>query len=177
MAEAEEGAQAPAAPSAAPKKGKKKLLLLIVAPLVLLLGGGGGAVMFVPALHKMVLGGGAGAAAAKADDPQATEAAKPFFVEVPEITVTLPNSGRPRQMRIKLSLELMKHLKEGEHADTLLTPRISDGLVLYLRTLRDADVDGALSVDRMRGDIQRRLDLLMGEGVVRDVLITSLVLG
>ena len=105
-------------------------------------------------------------------------------MEIPELTVTLPNAGRPRQLRIKIALELAKPPDEakaegGKDAakPDLLSPRLYDALVLYLRTLRDAEVDGALSIDRMRGDLQRRMDLLLGDGVLRDVLITSMIIG
>lgn len=167
MAEAEDVAAAPTAPPA--KKGKKKLVLLALP--VLLLGAGGAAVATMPGVRAMIPGL-SGGGSAKTEEP-----VKPFFVQIPEMTVTMSNAGRPRQMRIKLALELAKHPKEGEDEKAdILSPRINDALVLYLRTLRDADVDGALSIDRMRGDLQRRLDLLLGEGVLREVLITSLII-
>jgi flagellar FliL protein len=56
-----------------------------------------------------------------------------------------------------------------------MTPRVYDSLVLYLRTLRDGELEGALAMDRLRGDLHRRLDLLLGGGRVRDVLITGFV--
>lgn len=185
MAEASTNAEAP---SGGTKKSKKKLLMLLL-PILLLGAGGGGAFMFVPAVHDKVTGliGGDGA---KKEEEAAVEP-KPYFVEIPEITVTMPNAGRARQLRIKIALELAKRPgepggggkeggkepKEDVGRADVLSPRIYDGLVLYLRTLRDAEVDGAISIDRMRGDLQRRLDLLLGEGVLKDVLITSLVIG
>jgi len=47
--------------------------------------------------------------------------------------------------------------------------------VLYLRTLRDGEMEGALAMDRLRGDLHRRLELVLGPGRVRDVLITGFV--
>lgn len=171
MAEAEQSAEATNAPG---KSGKKKLVLLL-APLLLLGAGLGGAVAFVPSLRAMIPG--MGGSAAKAEKTETAEVAKPFFVEIPEMTVTMPNGGHARQMRIKIALELAKTPHEGESAPNVLTPRIYDGLVLYMRTLHDNELDGALSIDKMRGDLQRRLDLLLGEGVLREVLITGLVVG
>lgn len=177
MAEAN---QSDAASAGASNKGggKKKLILLIAAPLLLLGGGGGAAYAFVPAVHGMIAGLlGHGAPAEGGAKTETAEAVQSYFVQIPEMTVTMPNGGRTRQLRIKIALELAKHPKEGAESSDILSPRINDGLVLYLRTLRDADVDGALSIDRMRGDLQRRLDLLLGDGVLRDVLITSLIIG
>ena len=34
---------------------------------------------------------------------------------------------------------------------------------------------GSIALDRMRGDLYRRLTLVLGPGVLRDVLITGLV--
>ncbi|WP_237182520.1 flagellar basal body-associated FliL family protein [Roseomonas marmotae] len=99
--------------------------------------------------------------------------ARPVFVELPEMTLTLPNAGRPRQLRLKLAMEMVP---DPDQPSERLSPRIYDSLVLYLRTLRDGELDGALAMDRLRGDLHRRLDLLLGEGRVRDVLITGLVL-
>lgn len=172
-----EAAPANDANGAPPRKGGKKKLLFILAPLLALGAGAGAAFFFVPSVHDMIAGGGG----EKGEKHEAAEAEKPSYVEIPEMTVTMPNGGRPRQLRIKLALELAKHKPEGggEHsaASEMLTPRIYDALVLYLRTLRDSDVEGALAVDRVRGDLLRRLDLLLGDGALRDVLITSMVIG
>jgi flagellar FliL protein len=96
------------------------------------------------------------------------------FVEIPEFTVTLPNAGRPRQMRIRITLEIARSDPTQKPAD-LLGPRVNDALITYLRTLRDTEVDGALALDRLRGDLFRRLDLLLPAGTLRDVLITGLI--
>jgi flagellar FliL protein len=142
---------------------------------LLLLGGGGAAAwFFVPgvsdAMRKMVPGTAAGG------DGEATStgpATKPVFVEIPEMTLTLPNGGRPRQLRLKLAIEVTGDAAQvpGE----LMNPRVYDSLVLYLRTLREGELEGALAMDRLRGDLLRRLDLLLGDGRVRDVLITGFV--
>ncbi|WP_238384358.1 flagellar basal body-associated FliL family protein [Teichococcus vastitatis] len=89
------------------------------------------------------------------------------------MTVTLPNAGRPRQLRLKLAVEV-----QGDPAAAqpdLMSPRVYDSLVLYLRTLRDGEMDGALAMERLRGDLHRRLEMVLGAGRVRDVLITGFV--
>lgn len=166
------------------RKGKGRMLLFAGGGVVGLLAILGGAYAFVPAVsgpvNKMLgLGGGdaAHAAAEAHAAPAATAAAamstRPVFIEMPEIALTLPNGGRPRQLRISIAIEII-----GDPIlvrPTITNPRVYDSLVLYLRTLRDGELDGALALDRIRGDLYRRLDLLLGPNVIRDVLITSLV--
>ncbi len=152
-----------------PPRRTLRLALILGLPL-LLLGGAGTAVMVLkPDLLASVTGLLPGKAAAP------TEGAKPIFVELPEMTVTLPNAGRTRQLRVRLTLELAKTEPNQNPAD-VVGPRVYDSLIIYMRTLRDTELDGAIAVDRLRGDLFRRIDLLLGHGVLRDVLITGLVI-
>jgi len=158
-------------PVPAPRRKRGKLLIIIVA--ILLLGGGGAAAwLFAPGLADKVLG------ASGRSEPVETVAAaapKPVFLDLPEMALTLPNNGHPRQMRIKLSIELAKGMTEKGAADAV-TPKVYDALLTYLRTLREGEIDGGLGLDELRADLYRRLDLIMGPGIMKDVLITSLVL-
>ena len=154
----------------APPKRRGKKLFLLVGVVVVLAGGAGAAWQFVPGVAER-----ARALTGHAETAAAAIAGRPTFVDLPEMAVTLPNAGHPRQMRIKMSLELASGGVEKGTADAL-SPRVYDALLTYLRTLRDGEVDGGLGLDRLRADLYRRLDLVMGPGVLRDVLITSLVL-
>jgi flagellar FliL protein len=160
-------------PEAAPKRkrGLGRRLLLFAIPAILVGAGAGAAYRFVPALGDKVRG------MAGLNHTAVTVAAvsHPQFIEFPEMAVTLPNAGHPRQMRIKLAVELTDAAPSSVSAE-ILSPRVYDALLTYLRTLRDGDVDGGLGLDRLRGDLYRRLDLVLGPGVLRDVLVTSLVL-
>jgi flagellar FliL protein len=156
-----------------PRKRRGKSLVLLLGAVVLLGGGAAAAYQFVPGLAEkaQTLVGHARPAAAAG----ITVAARPVFVDLPEMAVTLPNAGHPRQMRIRLSIELIQGAADNSAAD-VLSPRVYDALLTYLRTIRDGEVDGGLGLDRLRADLFRRLELVMGPGVIRDVLITSLVL-
>lgn len=166
-----------------PKKSKGKLPIILGGGLAVLLLAGGGSYALLPAVSGPVnrlLGlakeeGEAHASGHSSQPAPATSpvAARPTFIEMPEITVTLPNGGRPRQLRISLSLEIVGDPILVRPAVT--NPRIYDSLILYLRTLRDGELEGALALDRLRGDLFRRLELLVGANVVRDVLITNFV--
>jgi flagellar protein FliL len=158
-----------AAEPAPPKKRRGKLLYVMVGAVVLLGSGAGAAWQFIPGVAekaRMLTGH---------EEQAAPVAFRPIFVDLPEMAVTLPNAGHPRQMRLKISIELAKGTTDKGEAD-VLSPRVYDALLTYLRTLRDGEVDGGLGLDRLRADLFRRLDLVMGPGVLRDVLITSLVL-
>jgi flagellar protein FliL len=161
------------------KSGKRLVLILALLP-VLLGGAGAGAWFLVPGAADTVrrLAGLAPAEPAEAGAETAAvapaELQKPVFVEYPEMTVTLPNGGRPRQLRLKLAIEVPAGIAPEAQPD-LMSPRVYDSLVLYLRTLRDGEMDGALAMERLRGDLHRRLELVLGPNAVRDVLITAFV--
>jgi flagellar FliL protein len=157
--------------AAPPRKRRGKKLLFLGIFILLLAGGGFAAWQFVPGLADKTR-----TAAGRAEPAEPLAAAtKPVFIDLPEMALTLPNNGHPRQMRIKLSIELAKGTTEKGAAEAL-SPRVYDALLTYLRTLRDGEIDGGLGLDRLRADLFRRMDLVMGPGVLRDVLITSLVL-
>jgi flagellar protein FliL len=161
------------APATAPKarRGKGKLLLLASLGCVLLLGGAGAAAyVFVPQVSQTVQ-----SLVGKKPAPTAS-ATGPSFIDLPEMAVTLPNGGHARQMRIRLSIELAKGAAADTPSSQILSPRVYEALLIYLRTLRDGELDNGLAIDRLRADLYRRMTLLLGPGVVGDVLITSLVL-
>jgi flagellar FliL protein len=169
MSESKPQSGEPHDPPAPRKRRGKKLFLLLG---VVLLGGGAGAAwQFVPGVADKAY-----ALIGHHEQPgMAAVSSKPVFIDLPEMALTLPNGGRPRQMRIKLSVELANGASEQQATDAL-SPRVYDALLTYLRTLQDGEVDGGLGLDRLRADLYRRLELVVGPGVLKDVLITSLVM-
>jgi len=155
----------------APRKRRVKKLFFLAVVVVLLACGAGAAWQFVPEVADRLH-------ALTGHHEQAVATAtsgRPVFIDLPEMALTLPNGGHPRQMRIKLSVELERGASEQKATDAL-SPRVYDALLTYLRTLQDGEVDGGLGMDRLRADLYRRLELVVGPGVLRDVLITSLVM-
>jgi flagellar protein FliL len=163
-----EGAPAENVPS--PPRNGRRGLFLAAAGFVVLLAGAGAAYEFVPQVGQAVQ-----SVIGNKAQPGPTATAGPVFVDLPEMAVTLPNGGRGRQMRIRMSIELAKSSADMP-ASQILSPRVYDALLTYLRTLRDGELDGGLAIDRLRADLYRRLNLVLGPGVVADVLITGLVL-
>ena len=139
---------------------------------MLLLAGAGAAYVFVPQVEQSVRG-----LLGKKAEPGPVASSQPAFIDLPEMAVTLPNGGRSRQMRIRLSVELAKNSARYRRQKIRGRLGVYDALITYLRTLRDGEVDGGLAIDRLRADLYRRLDLLLGPGVIGDVEpITGLVL-
>jgi flagellar protein FliL len=173
MAEAgqDESPQESTPADAAPPKrrGSRKLLIAAALGAVVLLGGSASYIL-IPQVGQTVQ-------SLIGRKPTATATtAGPSFIELPEMAVTLPNGGHMRQMRIRLSIELAKDVSAEVPSSQILSPRVYEALLIYLRTLRDGELDSGLAIDRLRADLYRRLTLVLGPGVVGDVLITSLVL-
>ena len=84
------------------KKGKLGLFIALGGVLVLVGGGGAAAYLFVPGLsdkvHELT--------AHEGPPPPPPLPTGPIFAELPEMSVTLPNAGQARQLRIRISLEL-----------------------------------------------------------------------
>ncbi len=150
------------APAPPPKRRRRLVLWLGLGSVPLLLAGSG----YLAAAHFGLW--------PQSHPAQPQPSTKAAFVDLPEMALTLPNGGQPRQMRIKLSLEVAAGGPDTPPTD-LLTPKVYDALLTYFRTLRDGEFQGTIALDRMRGDLYRRLTLVLGPGVLRDVLITGLV--
>jgi flagellar FliL protein len=160
---------APAENAPTPRRKGRRALMIAATGLLIVVGSAGAAYQFVPQVSETVhrLAGGKAL-------PEPAISAGPVFVDLPEMAVTLPNGGRARQMRIRLSIELAKKSTDLPPME-ILSPRVYDALLTYLRTLRDGELDGGLAIDRLRSDLYRRLTVVLGPGVVADVLITGLV--
>jgi flagellar protein FliL len=145
-----------------PKK-RGKLPLILAAALALVLGGAG----FYATWSGLLLGG---------HEP-AEEAAAPLpdiaFVPIEPVVISLPETARNAHLRFTAQLEVA-----GKHtADvTLLLPRIVDILNGYLRAIDVAEIEDPTALVRIRAQLLRRIQLVSGEGRVRDLLITEFVL-
>lgn len=160
-------ADAETEPDEVPKR-KSKLPLLIGFVLMLVLGGGG----FFATYSGMILGGGNEAAGAHATDGIATMP-DIAFVPIDPLIVSLGTSGRARHLRFSSQLEVSK-----AHQDevTMLMPRILDVLNGYLRAVEVAELEDPSALIRLRAQMLRRVQIVSGEGRVRDLLVTEFVL-
>jgi len=164
MADTQE--QDPGAEGEAPKKkGKKGLLIGLV--LAVVLGGGG----FYAAYSGMIPGGGGGHGTHEAE--ATTALADAGFVPLEPLVISLDRGGSSRHLRFRAELEVIP----GSEADVAkLTPRVMDVLNSYLRAVSVAELEDPAALVTLRAQMLRRIQLVIGDGVVRDLLIMEFVL-
>jgi flagellar FliL protein len=153
-----------------PKKKSKALLIGLI--LAVLLGGGG----FYAAQAGMIpgLGGGHDEAApehAESEDP--VPGGDVEFVPVEPLIVTLTGSDHYQHLRFSSQIEVPVGQAE---AVTKVMPRIVDAMNSYLRAVnpQDFEEDGALL--KLRSQLLRRVQLVVGEDHATNLLVMEFVL-
>jgi flagellar protein FliL len=149
----------------APKKRSKKPLLIGLV-LALVLGGGG----FYASFSGMILGD---------DTMHAEEGHAPgplqgiAFVPLETMVISLGADSGSEHLRFTAQLEVA----DSAAADVeTLSPRILDVLNSYLRAIDTASIEDPQAMARLRSQMLRRIQVVAGEGRVRDLLITEFVL-
>lgn len=133
--------------------------------LALVLGGGG----FFATWSGMVLPGTALQAEAA---PEALPDVA--FLPLDPVVVSLNGAGDGRHLRFVAQLEVAApHAGDVSH----LTPRILDVLNGYLRAVDPVKLQQAGALVTIRAQLLRRIQIVTGEGRVRDLLVTEFVLG
>ncbi|MCE8513833.1 flagellar basal body-associated FliL family protein [Ruegeria pomeroyi] len=95
------------------------------------------------------------------------------FVDLQPIMVSLLRENGQRHLRFHAQLEVPEHyLADVEK----IRPRIVDVLNGYLRAVEIDDLSDPLALTRLRGHMQRRINIVAGEGRVNDVLVMEFVL-
>lgn len=152
---------------AAPKK-KSKLPLLIGVALFLLCGGGG----FYAVYSGLLFGSSAEQQAADSaeGEPGLPQVA---FVTIEPLVISIGDTAAARHLKFTSSLEVTLATQEEV---TALLPRILDVLNGYLRAVDPADLEDPAALVRLRAQLLRRIQLVTGEGRVRDLLVTEFVL-
>ncbi len=95
------------------------------------------------------------------------------FVPLETLVVSLGPSTDAKHLIVTIQLEVVSSRKEDV---AFLTPRIADVLNGYLRALDPQTIEASASIVRLRGQMLRRVQLVVGDGMVRDLLITEFVL-
>ena len=163
----------PAKDDAAPEKKKKSKLPLILGVALAILGGGGGFM----AVQMGLIGGGTDTAA---EDAHATEEtveltaiAPVAYVAIDPLMVNLPAGSGRDFLRFSAQLEVTP---EAQHEVEAIKPRIVDVMNGYLRAVAPADFEDPAVLDRLRSQLLRRIQVVTGEGRVRDLLVQEFVL-
>jgi flagellar FliL protein len=147
-----------------PRGGKKKLMLMSL--LLALVGAGGG--YFAAGM----LGGGSGAESTE-EKSEVAESPPAAFVPIDPIVISLGASGSNRHLSFRAQLEVSPE-KVTEVAG--LMPRIVDVLNSYLRAVDVREFDSPHGLIRLRAQMLRRVQLIVGEGKVNDLLVMEFVL-
>lgn len=149
-----------------PAKKRSKKPLLIGLMLALLLGGGG----FYVTFSGLILGGGEDHAEEEMLPGPLTGIA---FVPLETIVVSLAPDSGSEHLRFTAQLEVVESAVKDV---TTLTPRILDVVNSYLRAIDTASIEDPQAMARLRAQMLRRIQVVTGEGRVRDLLITEFVL-
>lgn len=146
-----------------PKGGGKKILVL---SLVLGLAGAGGG--YVAAASGLLPGGSAAR-------PKIATASAPgrLFVPVDPIIVSLGATGTNRYLSFRAQLEVVPASASEVAA---LMPRVVDVLNGYLRAVDAREFDAPHGLIRLRAQMLRRVQLVVGDGKVTDLLVMEFVL-
>lgn len=146
---------------------RSKLPLIIGVVLALICGGGG----FFAVYSGMILAPDEQASAdAGKDLPAIPDVA---FVPVDSVIVAIGDGAENRHLKFTAQIEVEKsHVADV----TLLVPRILDVFNSYLNAVDPLSLDDSAAIVRVRAQLLRRVQVVVGEGRVRDLLITEFVL-
>lgn len=164
----------------APEKKGSKLPLII--GLVLALAGGGGGFF---AVQSGLLPFGKSSAPTEEEyqgdmantpaplESKATDISDIAFVPVEPIHLSLGQGKNAAQLRFRAQLEVSADYQSDVEK---LLPRVTDVLNSYLRALEVSDLQDSLALTRLRAQMLRRINIVTGQGRVRDLLIMEFVL-
>ena len=149
----------------APKKGGKGgIIIALVGAIV---SGGGGFAATYMGVFNSVLGGGDEA-------PKYEQGDKNYsFIPLEPIIISLGPQARASALKFTAQLEV---IPEASEVVAELTPRILDVLNGYLRAVDEAELEDPASLSLLRAQMLRRIQIVTGEGMVRDLLVTEFIL-
>ena len=177
----------------APKK-KSKMPLILGAVLMLGLGGGGFFAAYSGMLdgllgksapevaqsdaaagdgHGEADGGDDHAASASPDDGHDSAVPVASFVQLDPLVISLGTGASLAHLRFSAHLEVTAGSEDTVRA---LMPRVLDVLNSYLRALDPAELTDPTTMIRMRAQMLRRIQLVIGDNRVKDLLIAEFVL-
>lgn len=155
-------------PEAAPKKsGGKGMIVALVGALV---AGGGGFFATYTGMLDGLLGGGS-------DDGREMDAAMseaPFmFVPLEPLIISLGPRAKAKMLKFTAQLEVAPEYVESV---TAMIPRIQDVLNTFLRAVDEKELQNPGALTLLRAQMLRRIQIVIGEDQVRDLLIVEFIL-
>lgn len=160
------------------KVGGKKLVLFIVLPILILVGAGAG--LYFSGMLDSLLGveeqqdgEGSGQGGETAGGPAV--ATPGFYLDVPEMLVSLRSSGRKQQiLKLRISLELAG--PEDQAAIEAFMPKIVDNFQVFLRELRVEELEGSQGLYRIKEEMLARVNQSAHPVKIKDVLIGDMLI-
>jgi flagellar FliL protein len=149
-----------------PKKASKMPLILGV--VLAVLGSGGG---FFAVQAGLV--GGSTEEVHEEATPVAEDLPELAFVPMETLVINMPEHAQAKHLLFTAQLEVEPAFSEEV---TNLMPRIVDVLNGYLRAVRVAELEDPTALIRLRAQMLRRVQVVVGEGRVKDILIMEFVL-
>lgn len=147
---------------------KKSKLPMILGLVLGLLGAGGG---FFAAWSGMILGGES--TKAEASEKEVDPKDEVAFVPVDPLTISLGSSSSVKHLRFRADLEVPAIYKADVKK---VMPRVVDVLNSYLRALEPADLEQNAALPRLRAQMLRRVQVVLGPDRVNDLLVMEFVL-
>lgn len=94
------------------------------------------------------------------------------FIPVEPMTVAIGNPSERRFLRFRAELEVAE---EAEQDITKMLPRVVDVLNTYLQSLEMEDIEDPSALLKLRSQMRRRVDLVVGGDRVHDLLVLEFV--
>ena len=147
---------------------KRSKMPLIIGLLLALVGGGGG---FYATWSGMVLA--SESASHKTDEVQLGTDTEVSFVPVDPLVISLGNKPGARHLRFRADLEVpVAHEAEVRK----LLPRVVDVFNSYLRAVDPGDLEDRAALTKLRAQMLRRVQIVVGQDRVNDLLVMEFVL-
>lgn len=150
-----------ATPEETPKKGG--ILPLAIGAVLAVVAGGGGYLVT-----------GSGLLAKQEKKPEVSKPSeKVSFIPLDPLTISLSGSGSSRHLRFEAQLEVVA---DAERAVREKLPRVNDVLNGYLRAVSPSEFEDPAALVRIRAQMLRRVQIIVGDGLVGDLLVMEFVL-
>ncbi len=148
---------------------KKASRLPLILGLVLMLALGGGA--FYAVYAGLIFGHAKAHAGGEAPEVEALP--EIAFVPIEPLVISLGSQSPGRYLHFSAQIEVGKAF---EPEVVLILPRIVDVLNGYLRAVEVSDLEDPTALVRLRAQMLRRVQMVAGEGRVRDLLVTGFII-
>ena len=148
-------------------------LPLIIGLVLAVAGGGGGFLAVRAGLLPIGTGEASSSSESAPDVDDAPDFSDLVYVPIEPLVVSYAQDGRSRHLRFRAELEV-PDAEAGEVKR--LMPRVIDVLNTYLRALRISDLEETAALLRLRAQMLRRVQTVVGHERVNNLLVMEFIL-